>query len=139
MRRAEHFSIGQLARETGSDRETIRYYERVGLMPAPSRTAGGHRIYRFDHMKRLRFILRSRGLGFSVKEVRSMLQLVDQGEYQCEDVKVIAAEHLLNVRAKLKALKKLEKTLDRLTAKCTSEQAVGCPFITALYSPSSAR
>ncbi len=81
MDNTQHFGIGALSTRTGVNIETIRYYEREGLLPHPPRTAGGHRSYSEDHLKRLTFIRRSRELGFSIAEIRGLLALVDGGSY----------------------------------------------------------
>ena len=81
MEKKQHFGIGALSAQTGVIIETIRYYEHEGLMPAPPRTAGGHRSYSEDHLKRLTFIRRCRELGFSMAEIRGLLALVDGGSY----------------------------------------------------------
>ena len=70
-------TIGPLSEKTGCHIETIRYYERIGIMPSPPRTEGGHRVYREEHLKRLTFIRRSRELGFTLEEIRNLLLLVD--------------------------------------------------------------
>jgi MerR family mercuric resistance operon transcriptional regulator len=74
-------TIGPLSEKTGCNIETIRYYERIGMMPKPPRTAGGHRVYREEHLKRLTFIRRSRELGFTLDQVRNLLLLVDGDDF----------------------------------------------------------
>jgi len=102
--------IGTLSSQSGVNVETIRYYERVGLLPTPARTRGGLRSYADDHMQRLVFIRRSRELGFSLKEIRMLLKLHDEGSRMCSSsAKDITAQHLINVRAKIASLKKLER------------------------------
>ena len=76
----------ELARRTGCNLETIRYYEKIGMMPEPPRTASGYRIYDDTHVARLRFILRGRELGFSIEELRGLLSLVDRGTQTCAEV-----------------------------------------------------
>ena len=76
-------SIGALSKHTDCNIETIRYYERIGMLPEPPRTAGGHRVYGEDDLKRLVFIRRSRELGFNLEDVRGLLCLVDSGRYSC--------------------------------------------------------
>jgi MerR family mercuric resistance operon transcriptional regulator len=73
-------AIGGLSKHTGANIETIRYYERVGLLPAPTRSPGGYRLYGSDHLKRLNFIRRARALGFSIGEVRTLLRLADESK-----------------------------------------------------------
>jgi MerR family mercuric resistance operon transcriptional regulator len=104
------FTIGQLSRETGVGIETIRYYEKVRLLPKPPRTGGGHRLYANEQLKRLLFIRRSRELGFSMEEIRNLLGLVDGG-YTCGQVKTAALDHLKAVRVKISDLRRMERTL----------------------------
>src|SRR5438034_11693309 len=94
--------IGRLSAGSGVNVETIRYYERAGLLPPPPRTEGRHRSYDAHHVQRLAFVRRSRELGFSLDEVRMLLQLADQGAVMCSaSVKVVTLQHLANVRAKI--------------------------------------
>ena len=92
-----------LAKLTGCNLETIRYYEKIGMMPDPPRSASGYRIYGEDHVSRLRFILRGRELGFSLDEVRGLLALVEGGAQTCAEVKERTERHLADVRAKIAA------------------------------------
>lgn len=130
----QDFSIGGLSKHTGSNIETIRYYEKIGLLPAPPRTAGGHRIYGSDHAKRLGFIRRSRELGFALDEIRALLGLADGSEYDCGKVREITLHHLESVKEKIKDLRKLERTLTTVSNECEGGIAPSCPIIEALYS-----
>jgi DNA-binding transcriptional MerR regulator len=87
-------SIGDLARKTATKVETIRYYERIGLLPAPARTAGGQRAYAPDHLRRLAFVRRARDLGFTLDQVRTLLDLADQPDHACAAVDEVARIHL---------------------------------------------
>ena len=102
-------TIGKLSNHTGVNIETIRYYEKIGLMPKPPRKEGGHRIYDDTLTNRLRFIRRGRELGFSLEDIRMMIGLED-GEPSCEQVHAMTQLHLDNIRQKIVDLKKLEKT-----------------------------
>ncbi len=82
-------------KSTGTNIETVRYYERVGLLPAPPRSSGGYRLYGTDHLKRLSFIRRARALGFSLGEVRTLLRLADKRKRPCAEVRVVAQAHPL--------------------------------------------
>ncbi len=124
----------QLARQTGCNLETIRYYEKISLMPDPPRTASGYRVYDESHVERLRFILRGRELGFSIDELRGLLSLVDQGTQTCAEVKLLTDQHLEDVRAKIKDLKRIEKVLAATAAQCSGEQVPECPVLEALGS-----
>ena len=119
-------SIGALARAAGVHLETIRYYERIGLMAAPARTEGGHRTYEDAHRRRLEFIRRGRELGFSIEDIRALLKLADGGEAPCDSVIKIAAAHLQEVRAKIADLTRLEKLLADTVAQCESNADDAC-------------
>ncbi|NCF27069.1 MAG: MerR family transcriptional regulator [Gammaproteobacteria bacterium] len=127
------FGIGALSEQTGCNIETIRYYEREGLLPNPPRTEGGHRVYDEEHLKRLTFIRRSRELGFTLEEVRGLLRMVDGGHYTCAQVKSLTLDHLEDVRGKLADLKKLEKVLKQLAGRCTGDETPDCPIVEALF------
>src|SRR2546421_5039789 len=106
--RARGLPIGGLSKATGVNIETIRYYERIGLLPAPPRSEGRHRQYDDGHRQRLVFIRRSRQLGFSLDEVRDLLCLVRGHELTCAKVKTLTEQHMSDIRRKVKDLKKLE-------------------------------
>jgi MerR family transcriptional regulator, mercuric resistance operon regulatory protein len=124
-------AIGELSERTGVTVETIRYYEREGLLPSAPRTAGGHRVFVEAHLRRLMFIRRSRELGFSGTEVRTLLGLVDGG-YTCSEVRDLTLKHLVSVRAKIADLRRLEKTLTTISAKCEGGDTPNCPIVEAL-------
>jgi len=129
----EDLTIGALAARTGVNIETIRYYERIGLLRAPARSRGGHRLYDGDDLKRLNFIRRSRDLGFRLTEVRALLGLADQRSRSCVKVRDLAAGHLEDVRAKLADLKRLERILGEMVARCADGSLPDCPLIDALF------
>jgi len=131
--RAADITIGELSKRTGVNIETVRYYERIGLMPNPARTEGGHRLFDGEQVKRLTFIARSRQLGFSLKEIRTLMSLVDQGDYSCDEVNALTRRHLDKVRAKIADLQRLAKTLEEISAKCDGGKAPECPIFDALY------
>mgnify|MGYP000267466794 CR=1 FL=1 len=131
---AKGMKRAQLARQTGCNLETIRYYEKISLMPDPPRTASGYRVYDDSHVERLRFILRGRELGFSIDELRGLLSLVDRGTQTCAEVKLLTDQHLEDVRAKIKDLKRIEKVLAATAAQCSGEQVPECPVLEALGS-----
>lgn len=130
------FTIGVLSERTGVNIETIRYYEKIGLLPAPPRTEGGHRLYAEDHLKRLIFIRRSRELGFGQGEVRALLSLVDGGGYTCGEVKALTVQNLQSVRDKIKDLRRLERTLAGISSQCEGGSMPECPVIDALFDES---
>jgi MerR family mercuric resistance operon transcriptional regulator len=125
---------GGLAARTGCNIETIRYYERVGLLPPP-RSAGGHRLYGEGLMRRLNFVRRSRDLGFSIEEIRELLRLVDGGTYTCAEVERLARDHVREIRRKISDLRKLEKVLETMAAQCSGAAVPDCPIIDALFDP----
>ena len=129
------FSIGQLADASGVHLETIRYYERIGLMPEPERSAGGHRCYAAEHVRRLMFIRRARELGFGIESIRTLLGLAQPGRASCDEVREIAAEHLKGVRGKLADLRRLERILAETVAKCERSVPPECPIIDMLGRP----
>lgn len=136
MEEMGRIAIGALSKHTGTNIETIRYYERVGLLPAPGRTAGGYRLYGPDHLKRLTFIRRARALGFSLAEVRRLLTLSDQKRRPCAEVRVVAAAHLEDVKGKIADLRQMERVLKETVARCEADRGSHCPMIDALYTDS---
>ncbi|WP_298498564.1 helix-turn-helix domain-containing protein [uncultured Maritimibacter sp.] len=130
---ARGYPIGAMSRETGVNIETIRYYERIELMPKPDRTAGGNRQYTHDHLKRLAFIKRSRELGFGIEEIRAMLTMVDQDSVTCGEVHAMTTEHLDSVKEKIRHLKKLERALTGMAAECAKGDVPDCPIIETLF------
>jgi MerR family mercuric resistance operon transcriptional regulator len=123
---------GTIARRTGCNPETVRYYEKIGLLPEPPRTASGYRQYESDHEQRLRFILRGRELGFSVHELKSLLALVDQDAVSCGEVERLARTHLESVHAKIADLRRMERSLGRTIHACSGKDVPDCPLIDAL-------
>ena len=129
---APRLSIGALSKRTGCNIETIRYYERLTLLPKPARTAGGHRAYGADHLRRLRFVRRARQLGFTLDEVRALLRLASGSEGSCAQVRELAAVHLASVQAKLTDLRAMERTLAETVERCGTSDQPSCPLIEAL-------
>lgn len=125
---------GDLARATGSNIETIRYYEKSGLLPDPPRTAAGYRIYSAAHATRLRFILRARELGFSTDDVRGLLGLEDGAAPTCAEVKERTERHLADVRAKIADLSRIETVLAETAARCSGAEVPDCPVLDAISS-----
>ncbi len=123
---------GQLAGRTGCHLETIRYYEQTRLMPNPPRSASGHRQYTEAHQRRLRFILRSRELGFTIDETRKLLSLVDRRRVTCGQVRAAALTHLDDVRQKIADLRRMERALAETASRCRGGAVPDCPIIDAL-------
>ncbi len=124
---------GKLAKRFGCHLETVRYYEKIGLLLPPTRTAGGHRLYQIDDQRRLRFILRGRDLGFSIGELRGLLSLVDSNVYTCGEILDLTIDHLGSVRRKITDLRRLERTLARISSECSGGAVPECPVIEALW------
>lgn len=124
---------GKLAKITGCNIETIRYYEDIELLKAVDRTSSGHRLYSSDDQSRLRFILRARELGFSIAELRSLLSLVDSNEYSCGEVLSVTREHIDSVKRKISDLRKLERTLTEISSHCDGGDVPDCPIIDSLF------
>jgi MerR family mercuric resistance operon transcriptional regulator len=122
--------IGKLSAETGVTIETIRYYERVGLFAAPPRTRGGLRVYDQHHARRLNFIRRSRELGFSLDDIRTLLNLA--GGKQDWAVRKLMLRHLGDVQGKIASLKRLERALKSMTEACKPDDQKSCPIFDAL-------
>ena len=126
-------SIGELSRLTGVNIETIRYYERINMMPHPPRTASGRRVYGEVETRTLSFIRRSRELGFTLDEICALLALsAEQGQEVCADVRHLAANHLRDVRAKIADLRAMERILADAVRRCEGGESARCPLIDAL-------
>lgn len=125
-------SIGELALRTGSKVETIRYYERTGLMTDPPRTFGGHRVYGEEHFKRLAFICRGRALGFPMAQIKEMLAMMDTNNESCCEVAAATERHLASVRERMYDLQCLERALSNTLAKCHRSDAPDCAILDAL-------
>ena len=132
MNTIPRLTIGTLSERTEVNIETIRYYERIGILPKPPRSAGGHRLYANEHKQRLVFIRRSRALGFSLQEVRLLLGLSGGRRLTCAKVKSITEQHITEIRRKIKDLKRLERVLSNMAAQCRGDEMPECPILEAL-------
>ncbi|UWQ20090.1 helix-turn-helix domain-containing protein [Jannaschia sp. W003] len=121
-----------LARRTGCNLETIRYYEGVGLMPDPPRSPAGHRRYGPQHVERLSFLMQARALGFALEEIRGLLTLAGRGGHTCAEVERMGRHHLDAVRAKIRDLQAIEAVLADTVARCTGTAAPACPLLDVL-------
>lgn len=135
----KQFTIGDLAKATGTKVETIRYYERIGLLPEPGRTSGNYRSYNPKHLGRLSFLRRARDLGFSLEQVRALLGLSDQRRRSCEAVDRIAREHLAEVDRKIADLTALRRELHSVISQCGHGTVEECRIIEALSPRDSGR
>ncbi|HVC52065.1 MAG TPA: helix-turn-helix domain-containing protein [Stellaceae bacterium] len=125
--------IGELSRRTGVNIETIRYYERIKMLPAPPRTSNGRRVYGPAETRVLVFIRRSRELGFTLDEVRALLALSQHNDRtSCAEGRELAADHLTDVRAKIADLRSMERVLADTVRRCDAGEVPGCPLIDTL-------
>jgi MerR family mercuric resistance operon transcriptional regulator len=137
---AAALSTGELSRRTGVNIETIRYYERIKMMPAPPRTVSGRRVYGPAETRNLSFIRRSRELGFTLEEIRALLALsADDGKNTCAEVRHLAASHLVDIRAKIADLRAMASVLSDAVRRCDAGELPGCPLIDALSAVSPLR
>lgn len=124
---------GELAKRTGCNAETIRYYEKIGLLPEPTRSESGYRQYDETHEQRLRFIMRGRELGFAIEDLKSLLNLVDRNAVSCGEVEKLARDHLNSVREKINDLRQMEDVLNKTVKSCSGEDVPECPLIDTLF------
>lgn len=125
-------SIGQLSRATGCNVETIRYYERIGLMPTPARSEGNQRRYTKAHEERLGFVRHAREMGFSLDPIRELLSISDEPHASCETVDRIARQHLEQVRSRIVRLRALESELERMVKQCQGGEVHDCRILEVL-------
>ncbi|WP_439888832.1 MerR family DNA-binding protein [Pseudomonas sp. MBLB4123] len=125
------FTIGVLARESGVNLETIRFYERSGLLPEPARSASGYRHYQAIDVRRLRFIRRGRELGFGLEEIKALVELADHPQSPCADADRLVQEHLRAIEARIQDLQRMKGELAKL-AGCDSRRAEHCRLLEAL-------
>ncbi|GAC1337730.1 MAG: helix-turn-helix domain-containing protein [Beijerinckiaceae bacterium] len=130
--RADGLTIGKLSQLTGVKIETIRYYEKIKVLPAPLRSENGRRVYGQTETRILAFIRRSRELGFSLDEVRALLRLGGPEKASCREVREIATHHLNDIRAKISDLRKLERLLSKTVGQCTGTTAPECAVLDIL-------
>lgn len=124
--------IGELASRTATNVETVRYYEKIGLLAPPGRTAANYRSYGGDHLARLSFIRRARDLGFTLDAIRQLLALNDDKTQRCEGVDAVARSHLAEVDCKITDLKALRSELGRILESCGHGSVGDCKIIETL-------
>jgi MerR family transcriptional regulator, Zn(II)-responsive regulator of zntA len=135
------YKIGELSKLTGCNIETLRYYEREGLLPPPPRGNNGYRYYPRDSVSRVNFILHAKGLGFSLTDIAELLSIqVDKHSATCGDVKVIAEHKLATIARKIRELEKMYQALEKVAAACdgSSASAEHCSILQALASDETA-
>ncbi len=129
--------IGELATGCGCPVETIRYFEKIGLLPEPARRANGYRYYGEEHRNWLQFILRSRALGFSQAEVRRLTDVAHQHRPACVEVYDLLQEHVNDVQKRIRELQQMKTALVRLKDKCRDGTLHDCPVIDELMNQTS--
>lgn len=127
------YAIGELSDRTGVNIETIRYYEREAILPKAARSTNGRRIYDDEDVKRLHFIHKCRSLGFTLKEIISLMSLVDTGNYTCKQVHELTLVHAKEVREKIGDLKRMEQVLVNMADQCSQGNVAQCPIIDSLF------
>jgi MerR family transcriptional regulator, mercuric resistance operon regulatory protein len=130
--RADGMPIGGLSRLCGVNIETIRYYEKIKMLPAPLRTERGHRVYGPKETRILVFIRRGRELGFTLDQIRALLNLSGPGQASCAEMREIAKHHIEDIRAKINDLTKLERLLRKTVAQCSGGTIPDCPVLDIL-------
>ncbi len=129
----ERLTIGELAKHGRVNLETIRYYERIGLIVDPPRTNAGYRIFSPEAVRRVRFIKRAQELGFSLKEIKELLDLRISTDSTCADVQIRAQAKLSDINEKIRTLQAMKKTLEQLNAACSGKGAVSeCVILESL-------
>jgi len=129
----EYLSISQLAKQAEVNIETLRYYEKIGLIPAPARKSSGYRQYSPDYIQRIHFIKGAKELGFTLKEIQDLLELRVDADTTCDEVREQAEAKIETIEAKMKDLQRIKKALKKLTAACRTTGPTGdCPLLEAL-------
>lgn len=135
----KRMQIGELARASDCRVVTIRYYERIGVLPPAGRAPNNYRQYDESHLRRLRFVRRMRNLGFPLENVRKILRLIEGGAYTCDDVHFLAQEHLDEVRERLEGLQRMEAALANLVDGCRGGQTPNCAMLESLFADGAER
>ena len=129
----EQMTRSEVAKRAGVSRETVRYYEKRGLIPPPSRTAAGYRQYTDEYVKRIRFVKRAQELGFTLKEIKDLLSLRADPEISSTEVQEQAEAKVIEVEAKIRDLHRIKQALSRLVASCREKQPrEDCPILEAM-------
>ena len=124
--------IGELANAAATNVETVRYYEKIGILPRPARTSANYRSYGEDHLARLSFIRRARNLGFTLEALRELLTLSDDKEQSCEAIDAVSRAHLAQVDLKISDLRSLRSELSRIIVSCQKGTVADCKIIETL-------
>ena len=126
------FTIGQLAQNTGTKAETIRYYEKIGLLEAPARSEGNYRKYGASDQGRLSFVRRARELGFSIDQIRELIAFAEHGEHECSSVDDVVRLHITDINKKIRDLQALQIELKRMIGNCPGGRVSECRVLEAL-------
>ena len=133
---SQNLRIGEVAARSGCHIETIRYYERIGLLPQPRRSSSGYRAYFETDVTRLRFVVHCRELGFNLDEIRSLIALSEDPKLSCSKVDALARQHLEDIQGKQRALARLSRELKQLIDTCSRGRRGTCEILAALQGPS---
>jgi MerR family mercuric resistance operon transcriptional regulator len=129
------FTIGELAKQANVHVETLRYYERRGLIPRPHRTVSNYRVYSFEDLRRVKFVKQAQGLGFTLKEIKKLLTLRATPRARCADVRAYASQKIEDIDAKIHSLARMRKALHNLLDECSGKgPATECPILESLES-----
>ena len=122
----------ELARRASCNIETVRYYERIRLLPNPPRSDNGFRRYEERHLTRLTFVRRARELGFTLEQVKDLLRLVDGGHYTCAQVQELAFRHAEEIQRKINDVLRMQRALKQMSAQCSGEEVPECRIVEIL-------
>ena len=126
------FTIGQLARQTGTKAETIRYYEKIGLLDAPLRSGGNYRHYGMQDQRRLAFVRRARELGFPIEQIRELIAFGEQRDRTCSSVDDVVKARIADIASRIKDLQALQGELERMIDNCPGGRVADCRVLEAL-------
>ncbi len=133
LMKEDRMIIGVLAQKSATDAQTIRYYERLGLMSEPERTESNYRLYNEDAVFRLRFIRRAKEIGFSLNDIKVLLSMADGKVRGCDEVREFAANRLDKIQSQIRNLKSMERTLSNLVSQCVNLKTLkDCPILDEL-------
>lgn len=128
-------TIGELAKQSNVHIETLRYYERRGLIPKPPRTVSNYRMYSSENLRRVKFIKQAQGLGFSLKEIKKLLALRAAPRAKCADVRNYAIHKIEDIQERIHSLTRMRRSLEKLLRECSGDQpATACPILESLES-----
>ncbi|MFS1513741.1 Hg(II)-responsive transcriptional regulator [Chengkuizengella sp. SCS-71B] len=128
-----NYRAGEIAKACLINKETLRYYERVGLIPEPPRSKSGYRLYQESTIQRIQFIKKLQGLDFSIKEIDKMLGIIDKDNLKCRDMYEFTSQKISDIEQKMKELMKAKSLLEELKQRCPDEKEMfECPIVDSL-------